>query len=106
MKLLIDDDYTTVVTVDEKELNEYPDVAEQYANYLKSIYERYTVWHKINTTRDSITIRIKQQKICLDEVSMNHLIVDGFYDFDCQFTYAQLGGEGCETAFHLVLSDR
>ncbi len=101
MKLLINE-YITWVTHHSIDISEAELEDElQEALYLQGVAHQYGIDLVFDAQESYTEIQLREQKITLDEIDINHFLYEIRTNFLCgnfNLTYAAFGGKGCELA--------
>ena len=98
MKLIIQENLSTVIYDDPDNTAENCAVEEEYWKYISSLLDDYSVAYRLDYDPDigGYLFEIPVQKITLDAQDMNDLFYECFNVLlDYRVEYSALGGEGC-----------
>ena len=71
---------------------------------LKEVCDKFCIYSLIDYNESSCSVTLYQQKITLDEVSMNELFSDVIFPVfgQVKLVHAPLGGAGCDFSMRLI----
>ena len=98
MKLLVQENLSTVVYDDSDNTAENCAVEEEYWKYITSLLDGYSVTYRLDYDPDikGYLFEIPVQKITLDEQGMNELFYECLHVLlDYRVEYSALGAKGC-----------
>ena len=98
MKLLVQENLSTVVYDDSDYTAEESELEEEFWEFIRSLLDGYSVTYRLDYDPDikGYLFEIPVQKITLDEQGMNELFYECLHVLlDYRVEYSALGGKGC-----------